>query len=58
MVQVNSMKAGRTGFGEGLLEIGKRDSRVVALGADLTVSTGIHFFLKEFPERFFSFCLA
>jgi len=58
MVQVNSMKAGRTGFGEGLLEIGKRDSRVVALGADLTVSTGMHFFLQEFPERFFSFGIA
>jgi len=58
MVQVNSMKAGRTGFGEGLLEIGRRDARVVALGADLTISTGMHYFLKEFPERFFSFGIA
>jgi transketolase len=58
MVKVKSMRAGRTGFGEGLLEAGRRDSRVVALGSDLTVSTGMHLFLKEFPERFFSFGIA
>lgn len=42
----------RAGFGRGLLEAGKRDNRVVALCADLTVSTKMDLFAKEFPERF------
>lgn len=43
----------RQGFGEGLLLAGKADDRVVALCADLTESVKMHFFKKEFPERFF-----
>lgn len=43
----------RQGFGEGLLEIGEKDSRVVALCADLTDSTKIGLFKEKFPERFF-----
>lgn len=42
----------RKGFGEGLLEAGKRDSRVVGLCADLTESTYMHLFKEKFPERF------
>ncbi len=42
----------RMGFGRGLLEAGRRDSRVVALCADLTESTQMHLFAAEFPERF------
>ncbi len=42
----------RQGFGEGLLEAGKRDKNVVALCADLTESTKMDAFAKEFPERF------
>ena len=42
----------RSGFGEGLLEIGKADDRVVALCADLTGSLKMDAFAKEFPERF------
>lgn len=42
----------RQGYGEGLLEAGKRDARVVALCADLTESTQTHHFAKAFPERF------
>jgi transketolase len=42
----------RNGFGEGLLEAGKRDERVVGLCCDLTESTRIHHFANEFPERF------
>lgn len=42
----------RKGFGEGLLEIAKKDDRVVGLCADLTDSTYMHLFKKEFPERF------
>ncbi len=42
----------RQGFGEGLLEAGRRDKNVVALCADLTESTRMEAFAKEFPERF------
>lgn len=42
----------RDGFGEGLLEVGKKDARVVALSADLTESTRTNLFAEAFPERF------
>ncbi len=42
----------RNGYGDGLLEAGKADERVVALCADLTSSTKTHLFAKEFPKRF------
>jgi transketolase len=42
----------RKGFGRGLLEVGKRDVNVVAGCADLTDSTQMSLFKKEFPERF------
>jgi len=48
----------RNGFGEGLLEAGKKNSDVVALCADLTESTRMHLFAKEFPERFFQIGVA
>jgi len=47
------MLATRDGFGEGLLELGKQDLKVVALCADLTDSTRVSKFAKEFPSRFF-----
>lgn len=42
----------RKGFGRGLLEAGKRDENVVAACADLTDSTQMSLFAKEFPHRF------
>ncbi len=42
----------RNGFGEGLVEAGKLDETVVGLCADLTESTRMHLFAKEFPNRF------
>jgi transketolase len=42
----------RKGFGKGLLEAGKKDENVVAACADLTDSTQMGLFAKEFPERF------
>ncbi len=42
----------RNGYGEGLLEAAKRDSRVVALAADLTESTRTLPFAEAFPDRF------
>lgn len=42
----------RNGYGQGLLEAGRNDKRVVALCADLTESTRTEAFAKAFPERF------
>jgi len=43
----------RSGFGEGLLEAGKQNDKIVALCADLTGSLKMDAFQKEFPNRFF-----
>lgn len=48
----------RSGFGAGLLELGKRNDRVVALCADLTGSLKMDAFKKAFPERFFQVGIA
>lgn len=42
----------RNGYGEGLLEAGKRDLNVVALCCDLTESTKTNLFAEAFPKRF------
>lgn len=42
----------RKGFGQGLLKAGENDANIVALCADLTESTQMHFFKERFPERF------
>ncbi|MBQ6556857.1 MAG: transketolase family protein [Bacteroidales bacterium] len=42
----------RSGFGAGLLEAGREDSRVLALTADLKGSLKMDAFAAEFPERF------
>src|SRR3989344_3550409 len=46
-------KAMRDGYGEGLVEAGRRNPNVVALVADLMESTRTDLFRKEFPQRFF-----
>lgn len=42
----------RKGFGQGLLEAGEQDEKVIGLCADLTESTQMHLFADKFPERF------
>jgi transketolase len=42
----------RSGFGEGIYELGKTNPNVVALTADLAGSLKLNQFIKEFPERF------
>ena len=42
----------RSGFGEGLLELGRTNRNVVALCADLTGSLKMNEFKNEFPNRF------
>lgn len=48
----------RSGFGEGLAELGRTNKDVVALCADLTGSLKMDAFLKENPERFFQMGIA
>ena len=43
----------RSGFGAGLVELGRKNEKVVALCADLTGSLKMDAFEKEFPDRFF-----
>ncbi len=42
----------RGGFGEGLITAGKKNDQVVALTADLSESTYVLPFAKQYPERF------
>ena len=51
-------KATRAGFRDALLELGKKDPRIVALCADLTHSVYMHHFAEAFPERFFQMGIA
>ncbi|MBN1822869.1 MAG: transketolase family protein [Endomicrobiales bacterium] len=52
MVEVLGKKATRFGFGEGLLELGKKNPKVFALGADTAASVALNIFAEAFPERF------
>ncbi len=46
--------ATREAFGRALAELGRENKDIVVCDADLSKSTMVHFFAKEFPERFFS----
>tara|TARA_A100001011_G_scaffold188381_1_gene196965 strand:+ start:671 stop:1630 length:960 start_codon:yes stop_codon:yes gene_type:complete len=48
----------RSGFGDGLYEIGGKNKNVVALCADLTGSLKMNQFKNDFPERFFQVGIA
>jgi transketolase len=48
----------RSGFGAGLLELGKTNENVVALCADLTGSLKMNAFQDEFPDRFYQVGIA
>ena len=48
----------RSGFGAGLLELGRKNPNVVALCADLTGSLKMDALEKEFPDRFFQIGIA
>lgn len=51
-------KPTKSGFGEGLLEAGKKHQNIVGLGADITASVGMNLFAESFSERFFSLGIA
>ena len=51
-IKILNEKDTRSGFGEGILEAGRRNPNVVALTADLAGSLKLNDFMKEFPDRF------
>src|SRR6187402_3418055 len=51
-IQPLNEKETRAGFGEGILEIGRKNPDVVALSADLAGSLKLNAFMKDFPDRF------
>ncbi len=52
------MKPTRDGYGDGLVEAGAQDPRIVVWGADLTDSTRAAWFQQKYPERFYEFGIA
>src|SRR6478609_1963233 len=51
-IQPTGKKDTRSGFGDGIAELGRKNKNVVALTADLAGSLKLQQFIKEFPERF------
>ena len=49
---VQNEKDTRSGFGAGILALGRQNPNIVALCADLVGSLKLDDFIKEFPERF------
>ena len=54
----SGQKDTRSGFGDGLTELGKKNKNVVALCADLTGSLKMDEFKENHPERFFQIGIA
>ena len=52
------LKATRDGFGEGIIQAGKLDKKVLALCCDLTESTRLNGFKNSFPDRFIEIGIA
>src|SRR5436189_214440 len=51
-------KASRAAFGEALIELGAKDSRIVTVDADLSKSTMTAGFAKKYPDRAFNLGIA
>jgi transketolase len=51
-IQVTGQKDTRSGFGDGIVELARKNPNIVALTADLAGSMKLQQFIKEFPERF------
>ena len=52
-IQSTGNKDTRSGFGDGIVEVARKNSNIVALTADLAGSLKLNQFIKEFPDRFF-----
>jgi transketolase len=51
-IQPTGKKDTRSGFGDGIVEVARKNKDIVALTADLAGSLKLQQFMKEFPERF------
>ena len=51
-IQVTGQKDTRSGFGDGIYELGKKNPNIVALTADLAGSLKLNAFIIDFPDRF------
>jgi transketolase len=51
-LQVTGKKDTRSGFGDGIVEVARKNPKIVALTADLAGSMKLQAFIKEFPDRF------
>src|SRR5215213_6576781 len=51
-IQSTGKKDTRSGFGDGIVELARKNKNVVALTADLGGSLKLQQFIKEFPDRF------
>lgn len=51
-IQVTGKKDTRSGFGDGIAELGQTNDKVVVLTADLAGSLKLNQFIKENPDRF------
>jgi transketolase len=57
-IQSTGNKDTRSGFGDGIAELARKNPNVVALTADLAGSLKLNQFMKEFPDRFFQVGIA
>lgn len=55
---MSQMIATRDGFGTELVELGKKNSKIVVVSADLEDATRAEYFKNEFPDRFYSVGIA
>jgi transketolase len=51
-IQSTGNKDTRSGFGDGIVEVARKNANVVALTADLAGSLKLNQFMKEFPDRY------
>src|SRR4051812_3437659 len=51
-IQSTGKKDTRSGFGDGIVEVARKNKNIVALTADLAGSLKLQQFIKEFPDRF------
>jgi transketolase len=56
--KIGEMVATREAYGQALLDLGKQNTNIVVLDADLSGSTQTKHFAKAFPERFFNMGIA
>src|SRR6195256_6820547 len=51
-IQSTGNKDTRSGFGDGIADVARKNPNIIALTADLAGSLKLNQFIKEFPERF------